>query len=230
MKNVVRSMKQSRSQRKSGCGRNRTRGGAAGFSYTTGPPISNYAPYAAEIVRSPSCGDVNRGEDVNSMKGHGLPGMNGGRYTTEFEVVGSAGIPVRSVLSIPCDRAVSNSYNMVGPDRVTALAAQAPFPSPGLLKGGKRYSRSKKMKKMKKMTKGGANATTPFLISPRAGYTTWPSDMAGGESGRLADGKTPFLLNVPYSSAPVEMKQGGAKKRKTRKVRKVRKSKKTRKH
>ena len=229
MKNVVRSMKQSRSQRRSGCGRNRMHGGTGGFSYTTGPPISNYAPYAAEIVRSPSCGDVNRGGDVNSMKGHGLPGMSGGRYTTEFEVVGSAGIPVRTVLSTPCDYAVANPYNMVGPDRVTAPAAQAPLPYPGSFKGGKRYSRSKKMKKMKK--KGGANGTAaPFLISPRAGYTTWPSDMAGGESGRLADGRTPFMLTVPYSSTPVAMKQGGAKKRKTRKVRKVRKSKKTRKY
>jgi len=226
MKNVVRSMKQSRSQRKSGCGRNRMHGGTGGFSYTTGPPISNYAPYAAEIIRSPSCGDVNRGGDVNSMKGHGLPGMNGGRYTTEFEVVGSAGIPVRTVLSTPCDYAVANPYNMVGPDRVTAPPAQAPLPYPGSFKGGKRYSRSKKMKKHKK---GGANSN-PFLISPRAGYTTWPSDMAGGVGGRLADGETPFLLNVPYSSTPVEMKQGGGKKRKTRKAKKVRKSKQTRKH
>jgi hypothetical protein len=226
MKNFVRSMKQSRSQRKSGCGRNRMRGGTGGFSYTTGPPISNYAPSAAEIIRSPSCGDVNRGEDVNSMKGHGLPGMNGGRYTTEFEVVGSAGIPVRNVLSIPCDRAVSNTYNMVGPDRVTAPTAQAPLPYPGSLKGGKRYSRSKKMKKYKK---GGANSS-PFLISPRAGYTTWPSDMTGDEGGTLAGGKTPFLLTVPYSSTPVAMKQSGGKKRKTRKARKVRKTKKTRKH
>jgi hypothetical protein len=64
---------------------------------------------------------------------------------------------------------------------------------------------------------------------PRSGYTTWPSNASGGNAGTLADGKTPFLLNVPFSAQPTAdsacIKTGGARKsrksgRKSRKHRK----------
>jgi hypothetical protein len=64
-----------------------------------------------------------------------------------------------------------------------------------------------------------------------------PSDMAGGQSGTLADGKTPFLINVPYSSInganPACVKTGGKRRSRRssrRKNRKGKKSKKSRKH
>jgi len=87
---------------------------------------------------------------------------------------------------------------------------------------------------------GGAQQQ--FYSVPRAGYTHMPSNMAGGEGGGLADGKTPFLLNVPYSSEPVKSMGGSRRKnrkskkakkskaKKTRKAKKSKKSKKTRKN
>ena len=56
-----------------------------------------------------------------------------------------------------------------------------------------------------------------------------PSNMAGGEGGGLADGKVPFLLNVPYSSAPVKSMGGSRKTKKAKKGKKSRKAKKSKK-
>jgi hypothetical protein len=66
--------------------------------------------------------------------------------------------------------------------------------------------------------------------APRAGYTQWPSDTMGGNAGTLADGKTPFMVNTPYSAQPTPsaacLKTGG--RRKTRRNRKNRKGRKAR--
>jgi hypothetical protein len=49
--------------------------------------------------------------------------------------------------------------------------------------------------------------------APHSGYTTWPSNAAGGNAGTLSDGQTPFLINVPYSGQPTPspacLKTGG---------------------
>jgi hypothetical protein len=66
--------------------------------------------------------------------------------------------------------------------------------------------------------------------APRSGYTHAPSNTAGGDAGTLADGKTPFLVNVPYSAIPAPsaacLKTGGGRRKGSRKNRKSRKSRK----
>lgn len=59
-----------------------------------------------------------------------------------------------------------------------------------------------------------------FYQVPTAGYTNVPSDRLGGASGTLYDGKTPFLVQVPYEARtlnPACATVGG--RRKTRKHR-----------
>jgi hypothetical protein len=178
-------VKNGNKMRKSGCRRNRSRqnGGSGGFAYSLGPAISPNTPYAAEIIRGPSCGNVDRSVPV--VPNQGLPGMSGGRYTTAFEVYGPNAINVQ--VPLPCDK-----------PRI----------------GGR---------KTRRVRRGGAEQQ--FYVAPRAGYTHMPSNMAGGEGGGLADGKTPFLLNVPYSSAPVKSIGGSRRKSKSKKSKKTKKSK-----
>jgi hypothetical protein len=145
--------------------------------------------------------------------------MYGGAYTNLFEVYGPNAIS--NQLTIPCEATrTQNPLNLVGPSRITA-------PAP-MIRGGKRTRKPKR-----KMRGGVGGVGSEFYIAPRAGYSHIPSDMAGGESGTLADGKTPFLLNVPYSSANganSACSKTGGKRRKSRKNRKGKKSKKSRKH
>lgn len=213
------------------CRRNRRnqRGGTGGFGYSFGSAVPGTLGDAI-VSRSPSCGEVNRPAPYSGA-GHGLPGMYGGGsgilYSPVHEVYGPNAIT--NFARLPCQASTHNPLNLVGPSRITALPADManPVPSKGIV-GGKRTRR---------MRGGVGGVGSEFYIAPRAGYSHMPSDMAGGESGTLADGKTPFLLNVPYPSAnggnPACSKTGGRRKnkgRKSRKNRKGKKSKKSRKH
>jgi hypothetical protein len=77
---------------------------------------------------------------------------------------------------------------------------------------------------------GVGGVDSMFYEAPRSGYTTWPSNAQGGDAGTLSDGKTPFLINVPYSAQPAPsqacIKTGGRRKSRkgSRKSRKNRKS------
>jgi hypothetical protein len=70
--------------------------------------------------------------------------------------------------------------------------------------------------------------------APHSGYTTWPSNAAGGNAGTLSDGQTPFLINVPYSGQPTPspacLKTGGRRMyyRKSRRAERKRSAKKSR--
>jgi hypothetical protein len=71
--------------------------------------------------------------------------------------------------------------------------------------------------------------------APRTGWSFWPSNAQGGNAGVLADGQTPFSINVPFSAQPVVsqacIKTGGGRKTRHRKSRKGRKGRKgTRRH
>ena len=262
--NYVENMRKSRSNKK-GCGRNRQKGGTGSFAYSFGGPVAPGAPYAAEVVRSPACQQATPSGFLNSVPRHGLPGMYGGRYTNTFEVVGPAGIAVMNPQSIPCEGAPSNPLNPVGPSRITELAASTVLPGPGVpystalgpftrVGGSKsRTKGSKRSKKTRRQRGGVGGVGSEFYIAPRAGYSFLPSDLAGGKGGMLADGQTPFALNVPYSSEdrpnPACGKTGGSRTmgsrsnrgsrtrgsrsrrtRRNRKTRKSKKSKRTRKH
>ena len=244
--NYVENMRKSRSNKK-GCGRNRQKGGTGSFAYSFGGPVAPGAPYAAEVVRSPACQQATPSGFLNSVPRHGLPGMYGGRYTNTFEVVGPAGIALMNPQSIPCEGAPSNPLNPVGPSRITELAASTVLPGPGVpystalgpfTRVGGRRKGSKRSKKTRRQRGGVGGVGSEFYIAPRAGYSFLPSDLAGGKGGMLADGQTPFALNVPYSSEdrpnPACGTTGGARRnkkhRKTRKSKKSKRSKRTRKH
>jgi len=222
---------------RTGCKRNRKiYGGNLGYGYNFGQAVAPGAPYASEVVRYESCGSAVKPGLLPEQPGQGLPGMRGGRYTTTFGVEGPAGIAVAYHPSIACDSAQPNPLNLMsGTDRVTAPPPQAMLPGPGVpyaAKGGRRVRKTRKRKG--KQSGGVGGIDSQFLIVPRAGYTFVPSDSAGGASGSLADGKTPFALNVPYANTPMAnpacLKTGGRRRgRKSRKSRKNSKNRKSRK-
>jgi hypothetical protein len=156
-----------------------------------------------------------------------LAAQYGGRYTNEFDIVGPSKIALMEPSYSGCGtgmEAISNSLNKGSlSSLITAPPPLVAPPTPGsgdqLQAGGKRV--------------GGVDSM--FYSAPRSGYTTWPSNAAGGDAGTLADGKTPFLINVPFSAQPTPslacLKTGGARKsKKSRKARKVaKKSRKSRK-
>jgi hypothetical protein len=140
----------------------------------------------------------------------------GGRYTNEFAAVpGATGALIEPRYSGCGDGmlALPDPLNKVqATSLITAPPAQVSLPKP--MTGG-----------------AGPYAVDAMLYeAPRSGYTTWPSNASGGNAGTLADGKTPFLLNVPYSAQPTAsnacIKTGGS--RKSRKNRNNRKSRKNR--
>jgi hypothetical protein len=146
--------------------------------------------------------------------------MRGGRYTNEFAPIsGATGVLMEPRYSGCGDGALAlpDPLNKVqATSLITAPPAQVPLPKP--MMGG-----------------AGPYAVDAMLYEvPRSGYTTWPSNASGGNAGTLSDGKTPFLLNVPFSAQPTPdgacIKTGGRRKsRKNRKSRKsARKSKKSR--
>jgi hypothetical protein len=135
--------------------------------------------------------------------------MKGGRYSFVPEVVGGVGMmmPRYSGCGTGLD-AVQNPLNQGNfPASVlTAPPPHVPVPTP--------------------MVGGVGGIDSMVYEAPRGGYTTVPSDTVGGLGGVLSDGKTPFLLNVPYSAQPMPsaacLKTGGYRKanRKSRKNRK----------
>lgn len=145
--------------------------------------------------------------------------MRGGRYTNEFAPVSGATGALMEPRYSGCGDgmlALTDPLNKVqATSLITAPPAQVPLPKP--MMGG-----------------AGPYAVDAMLYEvPRSGYTTWPSNASGGNAGTLADGKTPFLLNVPFSAQPTQdgacIKTGGARRARkgnaaSRKSRKNRKS------
>jgi hypothetical protein len=216
---------------RNGCRRNRYHGGESN-AYSFGPAVASGAPYASEVIRESACGQVPYNSPLN-VTPIGLPGMRGGRYTTTFEVVGPAGIALANPQSIMCDVAQPNPLNRYDPTIVTAPSPMAPLPGPGvafgtMAGGGRKNRRSRKMRRRCGFVGGMPAYSDVNMVynAPRTGYSFVPSDAI------LADGKIPFAINMPYTTAdvysPACQKTGGARK-KTKNARKVKKSKKSRK-
>ncbi len=233
-----------RASRRRGCRRNRrvNQMGGAGEAYTLGSHVAG-APivnnYGQEIVRFPSCENATRPGYIADagIKG-GLPGfagggrrrrrnrsLKGGRYTFEANVVNGVGM-MEPRYSGCGDAAVQNPLNKGDVSSlITAPPAQVPTPRP--MSGGRRRTRRSQY--------GGVGGVDSMVYNaPHAGWSVWPSNAQGGNAGVLADGKTPFSINVPYSSQPVPsqacIKTGGGRRR-SRKNRKSRKGRKgTRRH
>jgi hypothetical protein len=159
----------------------------------------------------------------------------GGRYTNEFDVVGPSKIALMEPSYSGCgDTPMQNPLNKGDVNTlITAPAALVATPTPGsgnqLQRGGKRRSRRASTRKNRRNQSGGVGGVDSMVYNaPRAGWTTWPSNAEGGNAGTLADGKTPFLINVPFSASPTPsqacLKTGG--RRRSRKAgRKSRKGK-----
>lgn len=241
-----------RAARRNGCRRNRLsrQSGGAGEAYTlgghvAGEPIVNN--YGQEIVRFPSCEGAVRPGYLNDypIKG-GLPGLGGsqlggkrvrktrgrkskqmkkrtlkgGRYAIGFEVVGPSAVAIPTTDYTGCgagQEAIHNALNKGDGFPGNFLTAPPPLYNPATgapLRGGKRTRQH-----------GGVGGVDSMAYTaPRAGWTTMPSNAQGANGGTLADGKTPFEINVPYSAMPAPspacLHTGGAyKKRKaSRKV------------
>jgi hypothetical protein len=151
----------------------------------------------------------------------------GGRYGFDTAVVGESAIAIPGRPYTGCGtglEALSDPFNKV---QATSLIT-APPPTEAAYKGQfMPMSGGKKnrcwTRKAKKQNGGVGGVDSMFYSAPRAGYTHTPSDSAGGAVGStLSDGRTPFLLNVPYSAqvvpSPNCLKTGGRRRRATRKA------------
>ena len=162
-----------------------------------------------------SFADLKGGSASGFKGGRSASTMKGGRYSFVPEVVGGVGMmmPRYSGCGSGLD-AVQNPLNQ-GNFPASVLTAPPPHvPVPRPMVGGV----------------GGVDSMV--YEAPRSGYTTVPSDTVGGLGGVLADGKTPFLLNVPYSAQPMPsaacLKTGGSRKNRKNRNRKSRKNRKNR--
>ena len=101
--------------------------------------------------------------------------------------------------------------------------------------GRKASRKSRKTRKTRRYNAMGGGVDNMLLQMPKVGYTQLPSDSMGGNAGVLADGKTPFMLNIPYSTSPssaLACMKGGKRKHSRKSHKKSKKSRKnrTRKH
>jgi len=202
-----------RNRSRKGCRRNRRQmGGNTGQSYTLSGPLVPSNPSLGAIVSPfPSCQNAVAPGYLQGVTPRGLPGFAGGRRSRKQQGgVYAAGAPVvtgaGSIAYLPrtysgCGEgafAAPNALNQHGVSTITA---------PPAMKGGM------------------APVDGMVYEVPRAGYSGVPSNASGGST--LADGRTPFLVNQPYSAQPTAssacLKTGGGRRR-SRKNRKNRKN------
>lgn len=167
-----------------------------------------------------------------------MAGQRGGRFTNEFNVVGASKIALMEPSYSGCGDGLVAQQNPLNKGDISSLITAppplVPTPSPGsgdvLQKGGK--NRKCWTRRNRRQSGGVGGVDSMVYEAPRSGYTHAPSNSAGGDAGTLADGKTPFLVNVPYTAQPhissACLKTGGGRARKGNRARKGRKSRKTR--
>lgn len=221
-------------------GRRRMRGGRGGaggaelgHAFTTGA--------TQELIQSGSPG----GSMGGGRRRRGSRKMRGGRYSFVPDVVNGVGFMEPRYTG--CGEGLAAVQNPLNQPTgfpgsvITAPPPQVPIPTPMGMKGGARKGNAVTHRRSRKQ-RGGVyghekvySADAMVYEAPRSGYTHAPSNSAGGDAGTLADGKTPFLVNVPYSAMPAPsaacLKTGGGRRKSRRsKNRKSRKNRKTRKN
>lgn len=241
--------------RKTRRGRKAKRGGGEGSPYpqTYASETTTYQPPAngASFTPQPVPGATNvtttiRGGSLSGFRGgvletaadqqlggrRGNRKLKGGRQTNEFNVVGN-GIGLMESSQSGCGtglEAINNPLNKGDlASLITAPPPLVPVPTPGSGDA---------------LQKGGAPVINPAPAAagydpgammvqeaPRSGWTTWPSNAQGGDAGTLSDGRTPFLINVPFSAQPTPspacLKTGGGKKKSRKHAKKSKKSRKS---
>lgn len=226
--------------RRNGCSRNRRlRGGAYTAAYTFTGPISPEAYYANRVTPITDCGNQARAT-VNPGPA-GLPGMAGGKRKSRSRRnrrnnAGPLSLNVQGVYSnMPA--ASTQSPTPVANNEVLAplnqkmVGGRWGFENPqvvgdaGIALTGRDHipCESTRANPNPNVQMGGVGGPdSMFYQAPTAGYTNVPSDRLGGASGTLYDGKTPFLVQVPYEARtlnPACTTVGG--KRKSRRSRKA---------
>ena len=199
MNNLARSRRLSRRR---GCRRNRfQRGGGLGQSYgfagsvdPTNPGLGN----AAQVVPFSSCQNATSPGYLSTYSKVGLPGFAGGsrRHRRNRKRMNGG--------------TYTHGFEVVSPNQIALTTNNYSGCGEG-----------------RSLQRGGGNqlgtlaADAMVYEAPRSGYSHTPSNSYGGSVGNLADGKTPFLLNVPYSTTNVAsgacVKTGGGS-RKNRKA------------
>ena len=199
-----------RSRSRKGCRRNRRQlGGNTGNSYTLGAPLVAGNPgLGAVVLPFSSCGNAVAPGYIQGMQPRGVPGFAGGRRSRRQMQQGgvyAAGAPL-----------------VTGPGSIAYL----PRVYSGCGEGAHAVGHGASTITAPPPMKGGMAPVDGMVYEvPRAGYSGVPSNSSGGST--LADGRTPFLINQPYSAQPTAssacLKTGGGR-RKNRNSRKNRKN------
>lgn len=221
-----------RRSRRSGCSRNRRSmiGGiytaAWNFPGALVPGLGN----ASEVRAITECGNPVR--STLNPGPPGLPGLSGGKrsrkhrranrrnndgplalvengvYTNRIPIANNEALAPLS----PNNKMVGGRWGFANPEVVgdagIALSGRDHVPCESGIPNS-----------LNKQSGGVGGPDSMYYQAPTAGYTNIPSDRLGGASGTLYDGKTPFMVQVPYdarASNPACSHTGGSrKKRKT---------------
>jgi hypothetical protein len=232
--------------RRNGCSRNRTRrlrsiGGAYTAAYTfTGHPVAPGAPYANTVQTITDCGNQPR-EIVKPGPG-GLPGMAGGhrrRRSTRRNNTAPLSLNVQGVYNnqpgVPLNNRIPIANNeVIAPLNAKMVGGRWGFEQPevvgsaGIALSARDHVPCEATRHNPLNQAGGVGGPdSMFYQAPTAGYTNVPSDRLGGASGTLYDGRTPYLVQVPYEARtlnPACQTVGGGRRRNRKASRKSRKA------
>ncbi len=166
----------------------------------------------------------------NSMMGNvNAVGRNMMREEQQAENVANFNAMMRNANTMRSENEAINEAVQIANENAAiaeAVAIQNASASSRRRKGRKA---SRKSRKSRRYSGGGVD--NMVLQMPKVGYTQLPSDSMGGSAGILADGKTPFMLNIPYSTSPSSASacmKGGKRKGSRKASKKSKKSRKTR--
>jgi len=214
-------------RQRSGCSRNRRSmiGGTYTAAWSFPGPLIPGLGNAGEVRPITDCGN-NARAPLNPGT-PGLPGLSGGRRRRrrrstrklnlnvigEYANTNQVAYPPLAPLE-PKTNMVGGRWGFMNPEVVgpagIALGGRNNIPCEGNVHNSLNPS----------LQKGGVGGPdSMFYRAPTAGYTNVPSDQLGSSSGTLYDGKTPYMVQVPYearASNPACGHTGGRRTRRTK--------------
>ena len=217
-------------RQRNGCSRNRRSivGGTYTAAWSFPGPLVPGLGNAGEVRAITECGNPVR-TPINPGS-PGLPGLSGGRRRRRstrrlnLNVVGEyANNEVLAPLE-PKTNLVGGRWGFVNPEVVG---------SAGIALGGRDHiacEGSVHNSLNPSLQKGGVGGPdSMFYRAPTAGYTNTPSDQLGSTSGTLYDGKTPYMVQVPYEARASNPACGhtGGRRKSSRKSKRTKRTKRT---